>query len=35
VTLGGQRAVGWIEREIEEYLAQLIERSRESQEVKP
>jgi prophage regulatory protein len=35
VSLGGGRAVGFIEREIEEYLAKLIERSRESQEIKP
>jgi prophage regulatory protein len=33
VSLGGQRAVGWVEQEIEEYLARLIERSRESPEV--
>jgi prophage regulatory protein len=31
----GARAVGWIDREIEEYLARLIERSRERQETKP
>jgi len=28
----GARAVGWIEREIEEHLAGLIERSREGRE---
>ena len=31
----GARAVGWIEQEIEEYVAWLIERSRESREVQP
>ena len=35
VSLGGPRAVGWIEGEIEEYLAKLVERSRESQGAKP
>jgi prophage regulatory protein len=29
----GARAVGWIEREVEEYVGKLIERSRSGQEV--
>jgi len=31
----GARAVGWIEREIEEYVAKLIERSRGTRDARP
>lgn len=34
VSLGGARAVGWVEREIEEYLTALINRSRTQQAAK-